>query len=475
MKRFLVVVPAVFALGACSTDDPADKTALPASAVDDDDGAVDDDDDTNASSAGDAGPMPEQSFYADVLPLLEQNCVPCHQSGGIAPFALDSYEAAETWADAIAQVTKERTMPPWGAVSDGSCGDFRDSLALSDEEISTFGDWAKHGMTPGPERETAFVDVPALEDAISLKTPLFEPVPEGSADAENDEYRCFPMDSPTEGLEFITGYSVVPGTPELVHHVVAFIVNPEVDSDFEGRTNGEVMAELDAASPDRDGWPCLGAAGEGVAVSGVPVVWAPGQGVMQFPAGSGAPLTPTDKVVLQVHYNLEDPRSLGKSDQTEVQFTLTDSVERVGLFMVPDGLLDTYFSDEPDTLEPGLPSVEYQWRMSVRDIGLDSFPDLQLAGIMPHMHELGHRYSMGVIDGEQDQCAVAVNDWDFHWQRMYFYEEPISLSPEANFEVTCDFDTLARSEPVFPGWGTENEMCAAIMYVTTPLSAFLGE
>ncbi len=29
------------------------------------------------------------SYYADVKPILESNCVNCHQAGGVAPFTLD--------------------------------------------------------------------------------------------------------------------------------------------------------------------------------------------------------------------------------------------------------------------------------------------------------------------------------------------------------------------------------------------------
>jgi hypothetical protein len=307
-----------------------------------------------------------------------------------------------------------------------------------------------------------------------VQTPLFSPTPEGTDYAENDEYRCFMIDAPNAEPRFISGYSVTPGTAEIVHHVVAFIVDPAADSDIDGKTNGALMAELDAASPDRDGWSCFGAAGDGVAIVGSPVVWAPGQGVVEFPAGSGTPLTPTQKLVVQVHYNLEDPRSAGKSDQTSIQFQLTDKVDRVGMFLVPDQFLASYFAGKPEKLEPGKESVKFRWTQSMSDLGVDQIPDLQLAGIMPHMHELGHRYQMSVSRGDDAQCGVSVLDWDFHWQRMYFYEEPIALTPDTNLEVTCDYDTLSRTEPVLPGWGTQNEMCTAILYVTAPLSAFGG-
>ena len=38
------------------------------------------------------------TWYQDVAPIVVSRCGGCHRDGGIAPFALDSYEAAAPWA-----------------------------------------------------------------------------------------------------------------------------------------------------------------------------------------------------------------------------------------------------------------------------------------------------------------------------------------------------------------------------------------
>ncbi|MGB1277474.1 MAG: hypothetical protein ACPG77_17150, partial [Nannocystaceae bacterium] len=70
------------------------------------------------------------TFWQEVAPIYFENCVSCHQDGGVAPFALDTFEAAQTWGPASAAATKARAMPPWLVRDDGSCGSFRDSRAL---------------------------------------------------------------------------------------------------------------------------------------------------------------------------------------------------------------------------------------------------------------------------------------------------------------------------------------------------------
>jgi hypothetical protein len=109
--------------------------------------------------------------------------------------------------------------------------------------------------------------------------------------------------------------------------VLVFAVDPAVIGDG-GRTNAAIMQSLQDASPTRAGWPCFGSAGDGVNASGVPVTWAPGQGVVNYPAGMGVPLPSADKLVIQVHYNLADAGSVGRTDQTTVHLQFADSVNR---------------------------------------------------------------------------------------------------------------------------------------------------
>ena len=69
-------------------------------------------------------------------------------------------------------------------------------------------------------------------------------------------------------------------------------------------------------------------------------------------------------------------------------------------------------------------------------------------------------------------CAADIQNWDFHWQRMYFYDKPRTLDASTEFKVSCDYETTSVTEPVLPGWGTSNEMCLATLYLTAPISAF---
>src|SRR5689334_2974355 len=59
------------------------------------------------------GAPPAVTYYRDVKPILDHDCVGCHVEGGLAPFALDTVELATANAAIIGVVTASRKMPPW--------------------------------------------------------------------------------------------------------------------------------------------------------------------------------------------------------------------------------------------------------------------------------------------------------------------------------------------------------------------------
>ncbi len=262
-----------------------------------------------------------------MAPIYNDKCVRCHQEGGIAPFRLDNYADAQANAALEKQRTAAGTMPPYFMVHDGSCQSFVDDATLTENQKAIIAAWVDQGTPEGTPVTLTLPPQPALAGAVDVTTPLFAPVAQGGQEAEFDEYRCFALDAPVTANSFLTGYAVTPGDASIVHHLITFVVDPQAPGQ-DGRTNGAIMQALDDASPDRLGWPCFGAAGDNVDVSGVPVTWAPGQGIVEYPTGMGVPIKTTDKLVIQIHYNLADPASAGKTDSTAVHLRFASSVSR---------------------------------------------------------------------------------------------------------------------------------------------------
>jgi hypothetical protein len=408
------------------------------------------------------------TFWQDAEPIFNARCVKCHQPGGIAPFRLDTYPDAKAYAPLEVARVSQGTMPPYFMVHDGSCGSFHDEGTLTGKEKQTITAWVNGGMVEGTVASLALPAKPTLAGALDVATPTFAPVAQGGALATFDEYRCFLMDSPNPSDAFLTGYDVTPGEPSIVHHVLMFAVDPQATG-ADGRTNAAIMQSLHDASPDRPGWPCFGMAGDNVEVSGVPVTWAPGQGIVEYPAGMGFPIHTTDKLVVQVHYNLADPSSAGKTDTSTVHLRFASQVTRQIAFLLPDAFLGTLGNPQPDTLPPGNADASYTWTKSGRDLGINGF-SVDLVAVMPHMHGRGIRQFVRLGTPGNLSCSSHVEHWNFHWQEFYFYKTYPTLTADTQMQVTCEYDTSRDAAPVLPGWGTRNEMCLEVLMVALPPS-----
>ena len=418
-------------------------------------------------TTGPTGDAAAPTYWQDVAPIYFANCVTCHQSGGIAPFRLDTAEEAATWALASADATTRRTMPPWLVTDDASCGEFHGSRALADEDVATISAWAAAGAQAGDERDDLSVPPPpSLADGLDLMTPTFTPEPAGGMLAEFDEYRCFLIDPKLAQDMWITGYEVSPGNAPLVHHVLGMPVDPNAVTQS-GQTNAEVMQALDDESPDRLGWPCFSAAGEGVEMESLPTTWAPGMGAVHYPQGTGIRLAKDHMFVVQIHYNLHDAELAGQSDSTRVRLQLAESVERPAFVDMVDLFLNTLFTGEVAQIEPGQAKVAVTWDADIGAwyVASSGAEQVEIHGIFPHMHERGRTWRAELIDGDETTCAGEVKAWDFDWQLFYFFERPLIVRPGTRLRVTCGFDTRDVKQPVTPGWGTQNEMCLAGLFV----------
>lgn len=458
--------------GARKDDSKADDTRDPEHVSD---GGTHASPDTPTTSEPDAPPANKSglTYFQDVAPIFAAHCMGCHREGGTGPFRLDDYDSARSHAAAIAHATSERTMPPSYVRADGTCGEYADANQLSAGQIDAIGRWVDEGAKAGDPVKLEIPAVPTLSGGRSYQTPEYTPTPIGGSLAATDDYHCFIFDAGVGFEQFITGFEVAPGSP-LVHHAIAYVVEPLAPSLIAGVTNAEVMLAHDRASPDAPGWSCLNTAGDGVTTRNMPATWLPGQGAQTLPNESGVRVRPGDAIVLQVHYNLahaDDAKS--GHDETRnltstLRFSFAPRVKNEGFFVAGDGLIENIGADVPVSLAPAKKKELFPWSRLMWQLGWLA-PSAELWGIYPHMHGLGTRFRATLKpQGGEARCMVEMPRWNYHWQRMYSYEKPLVVTPDTQLDVECEYDTSTRKEPILPGMGTENEMCSAIMYLTVP-------
>ncbi|MEQ1501964.1 MAG: hypothetical protein ABMB14_07020 [Myxococcota bacterium] len=372
----------------------------------------------------------------DVQPLIATRCQACHVAGGLAPTPFETYAETAPWASVIAAETASRVMPPFPPTTCGECGTLSDAIALTDDEIALLGAWADGGAPEGdptapPTAPLALPTLPSVDATMTLDPPY---TPDA---AVADDYRCFLVDPGLAEDRYLTGYEVIPGQRQEVHHASVAALDTEA-------AVADAQA-LDAAD-DRPGWACFGGFGFG----GVRTVagYVPGSGAKVFPDGTGIPLTAGRPLAVQVHYNTLQG---AEPDATAIHLMLADAVDHPAEIQK---FLDTDF-----VLPGGEPEVSIVNETRITGSGF-------VYGLAPHEHGLGSTIRAELVhdDGTVD-CLIDVPNWDFHWQGFWFLEQPVKVRPGDTFRVYCEWDTTSVDHDVAYGESTTDEMCTVLAYV----------
>lgn len=385
------------------------------------------------------------TFNKDVAPILFKHCATCHRPGEIAPFSLLEYKDAAKRAAFLAKVTGENRMPPWSP--EPGFGHFKDERRLTDSEKSTLQAWAKAGAPEGDPGQLP--PKPAFESGWVLGKPdlVVELPKEFTVPASGpDVYQCFVIPLPVTRDEAVVAVDFQPGNAKVVHHAILYL-----DSDGQGRAK---------ADPVTRSFPSFG--GPGIRPTGNIGAWAPGIRPIQLPEGTGRYLKKGSDLVLQIHYHPSGKEEKDKS--------------RVGI----------YFSKTPIRHYVGAVGIRTrQWALRIppgesKFTLVDQSEPLPVAakaiGILPHMHYLGKEMKVDakLPDGSEIPL-IWIKDWDFNWQGIYGYREPVDLPKGTVIRMRAVFDNSPAnprnpsSPPIRVTWGeqTQDEMCICGVQVVT--------
>jgi hypothetical protein len=343
------------------------------------------------------------SYSNDVAPILQNKCVSCHQKGGIAPFAMNSFEVVKAMAPMIRESVRSERMPPYFA--DPHIGKFNHDQGMTADQTKTLIHWIEAGAPRGAGRDALKEDASeAPEWPVSLGKPdVIIDLPGFDVPASGlVEYQNMRVDNPFKQDAWLRAISIKPGDRSVLHHVVSnHMADPKLPkSKIPGGSVGS---------------------------------YTPGAEAQIIAEGAGAPVPAGGKLNFQMHYT-----TTGKAttDHTQVGFyTLKTAPEFIKR--------STVIGDFGLRIPAGAARHE--------EVSYQTFPaDAYIYTLYPHSHYRGYSVELKAVtpDGKETML-LSLPKYDFNWQRDYDPETPILVKKGTKLVAKWVYDnsTNNRANP----------------------------
>jgi peroxiredoxin len=374
------------------------------------------------------------TYSRDVAPILQSRCVECHRTGQIGPFELTSYDEAAGWGEMIAEVVRERRMPPWHASP--AHGTFANDRSMPEDEKDVIYQWVQNGCPEGdpadlpePRQFTEGWQLPREPDLVLAMTEPFT-VP-AEVGREGVPYQHFRVPTGFTEDKWVEASEVRPGNRSVVHHTIVYVEPPG------GRR--------------RRDWIFLSA-------------YVPGLRFDPLPAGSAKLIPAGSKLVFEMHYT---PNGSVQQDTTEIGLVFADfdKDDKSGVEVIT-----TEIGSNDFVIPPGTDAHV------VTATSQPASQDLTLLSMSPHMHLRGKafRYELVSPNGQRE-VLLDVPAYDFNWQTRYLLSNPRQLPAGSVIYCRAVFDNseanLANPDPTQSvRWGDQSweEMMLGFFDVVLP-------
>lgn len=383
-----------------------------------------------------AVPVP-LTYHARIERLVQNNCLECHHSGGVAPFSLASYDDVVAHKGMIKKVVDRGTMPPWFAAPapKGEHSRFVNDRSLTEADKKDLFAWLAGDL---PKGDPADAPLPRKFDTgwlIGKPDVVFElPKPiaikaEGIMAYQNVSIETdYPEDKWVQALE------VQPTAREVVHHVLVFAL-PKGQRGLGGEAMGFFAA------------------------------YVPGNSTLIYPDGYAKKLPKGSTLRFQIHYT---PNGKATTDQTRLGLIFAKEPPKHEVHVV--GIANPALQ-----IPAGADNHQVTARMPVPF-------DAKVLALFPHAHLRGKaaRYDLRTPDGKTT-TLLDVPHYDFNWQLQYRLTEPAAAPRGSVLIYTAWYDNSDKN-PANPDpkkvvrWGqqTFDEMHLGYVEYITDGSGRLG-
>lgn len=371
------------------------------------------------TASGTSPPIPDRpTFTRDIAPIVFSNCAPCHHEGGAGPFPLLTYDDVRRRGRQIAEVTRERFMPPWPPVA--GHGRFKGERRLTPAQIETIGRWVTQGLPEGDPADRP--PAPALASGWQLGTPdlVLTPPEAWTLPAEGeDAFYNFVLPVPLRTPRYVRAIEIRPGNARILHHA-----NALVDPSGVGRAR-----DREEPGPGFPGMDLEIASGRFEPDSHF-LFWKPGTSVDAARHDIPWTIEPGTDLVLNLHL-----RPSGKPEAVQPSLGL-------------------YFTDRPPTEFPMLLQLEHDGALDIppgdREFSvtdeLELPVDVTVLAVYPHAHYVAREIqgTARLPDGST-RWLIHIDDWNLDWQAVYELERPLALPRGTVLSMRWTYDNSAAN------------------------------
>jgi hypothetical protein len=341
------------------------------------------------------------SYSEQIAPMLIDNCVTCHRTGGIGPWQMANYDTIKGFAPMIREVVRTKRMPPWHA--DPHVGTWEGDRSLSATQKETLVHWieagAPRGKGPDPlaDLHKTWSEWAFGKPDMVIEVPPYDVPASGIVD-----YQRYVVKNTLGRDVWVRATDVIPGERTVVHHVIVGIYDPKIAD--------ERMRMIKASSPS------LGA-------------YVPGNGPTMYPQDTGVLVRADQQFAFQVHYTTS-----GKAVHDATRFGL-------------------YFRDSQPTYEfktvalanPNL-KIPPNTKEHSETIAQQFPRDMIIYRLTPHAHYRGRASEFVAVypDGKQE-TLLSVPKYDFNWQTTYTQKTPKQVPAGTKIVHTTVYDNSAQN------------------------------
>ena len=348
-------------------------------------------------------------YATDVAPIIIENCVACHNQGGVGPFAFDSYVMVLGWSPMIREVLMNKRMPPMQV--DPDIGHSDNARYLPTKELQTLVHWIDAGAPRGLSATDPLEKFElANEDRWVLGEPDFivsakshDVPPTGVLDYIYDR-----VDLPFVEDKWLRAVEYKAGDSSVLHHLVTFVTAP--DEDFWGKERDEIYTErrfVESYSPGK-------------------------VNAKVFEKGTGVFIPKGSSLSMQFHYVTNGRRT-------------TDS-SRIGL----------YFSEEQNLRERLVQVVSSRFVLPPNEPNFELQADfvfespVVLTGVRAKMNYRGKRMKFSIEEADGIiKDIFSIPAYNYGWQPHYKLNEPLVLEAGTKIYVRGALDN-SISNPTNP-------------------------